>query len=183
MLHATRTRPVRRHTTFAVSLLLLASGGMIGCSDVTAPAPAASMQASVEVMFNPQPDPPMEMLKFAIDNPNLLGDPRGLTGRLLDALGREGGTLDVIAIQPTRVVGQTMHLNLRWTFIGDGNNLPAVLPAVQVSGILNLASGQLVLNGVADDGRRVHVRGQTGPGGTLFGELMFNPQPDPPLEG
>jgi hypothetical protein len=130
-------------------------------------------------MFNPQPDPPMEMLYFGVDNPNLLVDPRGATGRLLDTAGREVGQIAVSAIQPARVAGQTVHLNQRWDFITDGTSLPAV----KVAGVLNMATGLLVLNGVADDGRRVHGRGQVDSGlGSLLGQLMFNPQPDPPMD-
>jgi hypothetical protein len=188
MMRLTHGRHARRSGSLIVRSLLLPAAAvwLTGCADVTAPAASnAAVQASAEAMFNPQPDPPLELLYFVVDNPNLLVDPRGgEAGRLLDDLGRDAGQIMVIAIEPARADGQTLHLRLRWEFITDGTSLPAILPAVQVAGILNLSSGLLVLNGVADDGRRVHVRGKANGGpGALFGELMFNPQPDPPREG
>ena len=51
-------------------------------------------------------------------------------------------------------------------------------------GIVDLANGNLVLNGATADGQIVHVRGEVvgGGGGTISvgGDVMFNPQPEPP---
>jgi hypothetical protein len=62
---------------------------------------------------------------------------------------------------------------------------------VSMTGIINLATGRLVLNGevgstTPDDGQPVHVRGQVVDGGggiSVGGEVMFNPQPEPPRGG
>lgn len=171
----------RRFPRFAALLTCLCAMAAIpvGCTEVSAPAPAAAMQAAVEVMFNPQPDPPMEMLYFSIDNPNLLIDPRGEIGRLHGVDGGDIGRIGLVGALPPRIAGQVVHLEQQWEFITDGTSLPAV----KVAGILNMATGVLVLNGVASDGRRVHVRGGMDNSlGSLLGQVMFNPQPDPPLD-
>lgn len=54
---------------------------------------------------------------------------------------------------------------------------------IQLSGIINWTSDQVVLNGATAGGVRAHVRGlATADAGvvSIGGELMFNPQPEPP---
>jgi hypothetical protein len=74
--------------------------------------------------------------------------------------------------------GETLRLRQRWSFEG------AALPAVQLDGILNLVTGRLVLNGRTGPGGAVHVHGMvagSGGGLSIGGDVMFNPQPDPPM--
>ncbi len=97
-------------------------------------------------------------------------------GRLTD-----GRTLMVDPLSSASM-GMTIHLVQTWTLTNlpdDGMPVTATL-----SGIVNLATGRLVLNGAMAAGTPVHVRGDvtdTG-GGTISigGEFMFNPQPEPP---
>jgi hypothetical protein len=153
-----------------------------GCSDApTAPATGASNPAfasEAEIMFNPQPDPYAEIFRFLIDNPNLSGgDWRG------SYLGRGPEAQFGVVIEnlpaPERQ-GEALHLSQRWSFdTADGP-----LPPVRLDGVLNLRSGRLALNGHRADGGTVHVRGwlsTTGGGSSIAGEVMFNPQPDPPM--
>ena len=57
---------------------------------------------------------------------------------------------------------------------------------IQLHGIINFTNGELVLNGVSALGQQVHVRGTvvlaSSGAMTAGGELMFNPQPEPPRE-
>jgi hypothetical protein len=90
--------------------------------------------------------------------------------------------------------GKTLHLEQVWTLHPpDPIHPPEPVEPVQIalSGILNLAKGSIVMNGDTDTGgmeiskgTKVHVRGQfTDAGGgaiSVGGELMFNPQPEPP---
>jgi hypothetical protein len=62
---------------------------------------------------------------------------------------------------------------------------PDPISPITLSGILNLESGILVLNGGEPDSSQVHVRGQVdfyegGSISNIIGELMFNPQPESP---
>ena len=77
-----------------------------------------------------------------------------------------------------------------WGFVAPGpcrdvQPGPCIPPvSATLRGTLNLRTGQLVLDGTADYGAGVHVRGASAstPGGpaSIAGEVMFNPQPDPP---
>lgn len=116
-----------------------------------------------------------------IDNPDLIDNPnlRPWAGSIVDANGEEAGGIRIEWLLPAVKRGETLRLSQVWSFDGDGN-----LPAVQLDGVLNLSAGQLVLNGRQADGGTVHVRGQvlvSDGGSSIFGELMFNPQPDPPM--
>ncbi len=137
-------------------------------------------RAGGEVMSNPQPVPPRELFRFrihtpeSIDNPNL----REWTGRFSAADGREG-LLAVANIRPAVQRGQTLHLRQRCILSVGGDRFPAV----QVDGTLNLRSGRLTLAGHNAAGARVQIRGQFtagADGGSIGGDVMFNPQPDPP---
>lgn len=133
--------------------------------------------------FNPQPDPPkpQERYRYSIDNPELIDNPdlRPWVGEIVgphgDALG-----LTVQTLRPPVDRGGILELDQVWRWM-DGD----VERAVQVSGVLNLTNGQMVLNGGGPLVRGVHVRGSLivlDGTTTLGGELMFNPQPDPPAD-
>jgi len=177
-----RTVAIRTH----YGLPLLLAGGLLlaaGCSD--APGMVAPDQTLLSagpdagVMFNPQPDPPKEIREFVLDD--VLIDTPELrpwmgTWGVRDA----GGPLSVDQLLPAVQQGKTLRLSQRWNFDGAG----AGLPAVQLDGILNLQTGRLVLNGRDGAGKPVHVQGwMTSSGGaySIAGEVMFNPQPDPPM--
>lgn len=166
--------------TRQLSLLLACGFLLAACADSTPLAPAASDLSpshDVSVMFNPQPDPPKEILSFLIDTPELFdGRPwQGVFGERATG----GGILNIEQLLPAVQLGETLRLRQRWTFTGDG----VALPAVQLEGLLNLRSGRLVLTGRGADGGLVQVQGwSTAGGGAIGGELMFNPQPDPPKE-
>ena len=55
---------------------------------------------------------------------------------------------------------------------------------VTLRGTINLVTGRLVLNGRTADGDIVHVSGGIADGGSggisIGGDVMFNPQPEPP---
>jgi hypothetical protein len=167
------------------AVLVSLIGGMLlaACMESpTSPVPGstvASRAPEIGPMFNPQPDPPMEIRAFVlddvlIDNPNLRPW-MGSWGRR-DA----GGPLSVELLLPAVQQGQTLRLSQSWEFGGEGVGLPAV----QLDGVLNLDSGRIVLNGLDGAGQPVHVQGwMTSSGGaySIAGEVMFNPQPDPPM--
>ncbi|MFW6083930.1 MAG: hypothetical protein ACODAA_01840 [Gemmatimonadota bacterium] len=85
------------------------------------------------------------------------------------------------------VAGQVVRLRQVWTFVPPEPIFPPdpIVPVdVEFHGIANLVEGHLVLNGALDGGPQVHVRGNlVSAGGGAFslgGEVMFNPQPEPP---
>jgi hypothetical protein len=183
---------MRHRSTAALAttpVLLAAAFSLAACGDPAgiAPPPEAAPVitapgADATGTFNPQPEPPRELFRFTIDNPELIDDPnlRPWSGTYVDAAGRET-PLRVDPLLPAVRTGQTLHLSQNWTFGADGN----ALPAVRVAGVANLRNGRVVLNGTTADGRVVHVHGwvvRTGGVSVLGGELMFNPQPDPPAE-
>jgi hypothetical protein len=106
------------------------------------------------------------------------------------------GDEGVLEVETTfaEVRGQTVHLVQTWRLFlpelgsdwagGSWNEGDPVRLAL--AGLLDLTTGRLVLNGVVDDGQisQAHVRGEAviGEGGALMvgGELMLNPQPEPP---
>jgi hypothetical protein len=108
-------------------------------------------------------------------------------GRLITS----DGALEVEIINATRH-GNTIHLVQEWRLIPpdpihppDPVHPPDPISPITLSGILNLDSGILVLNGGEPDSSQVHVRGQVffdeeGSISDIIGELMFNPQPEPP---
>jgi hypothetical protein len=109
-------------------------------------------------------------------------------GTFVDPVSGAEGVLDVETnfFEPR---GETVHLVQTWRL-----SLPELFQEwtrddpvrLALTGILNLRNGRLVLNGIVDDGEisQAHVQGQAvvGEDGTfsLGGELMFNPQPEPP---
>jgi hypothetical protein len=138
------------------------------------------------LMFNPQPEPQGQIFAFEVAG-TVDGE---WVGRFTDSVTGAVGTLVVETVAMTRQ-GQTLHLVQRWTLIPpdpifppDPVHPPDPVVPVTLEGILNLADGILVLNGTVEEGGPAHVRGQAvfGEGGVVSvgGELMFNPQPEPP---
>jgi hypothetical protein len=135
----------------------------------------APVAHDVTVQFNPQPDPPALIFQFTatgeIDGP--------WSGRLGDPGAEPAGRLRVELLASDRQ-GSTLNVLQRWTLYPPDPFLPVT---VLMGGIVNLSTGALVLNAPDGDRPVAHVRGQAleGPGGiSIGGELMFNPQPDPP---
>jgi hypothetical protein len=119
-------------------------------------------------------------------------------GRVLDPATGAAGQLEVMT-ETAETRGETVHLVQTWVLIPPDPIIPPDPVRVALVGILNLASGELVLSLHPPDPihppdpvhppdpispHRVHVRGTatTGEGGvvSVIGELMFNPQPEPP---
>lgn len=133
--------------------------------------------------FNPQPEPPPKVLEIEIT-----GNPSGdWTGHFPDF--REG-RIQVQTMSSMRR-GRELHVVQSWMIVPPEPIFPPepIVPPepvhISLKGILNLASGNVVLNGMSDElGVNVHVRGQltTLESGdiSIGGELMFNPQPEPP---
>jgi hypothetical protein len=172
-----RRRHTLRGTAAALAGLVLAAGCAEAPLAVEPPANLAMSGTELHPMFNPQPDPPMEMIRFSIDDPNLNPGSHPWRGEIRDATGRVL-TLTISAVLPAVQRGQTLRLSQEWRFQDE------LLPAVQLTGHLNLASGRLVMNGRGSGGP-VHAQGWLSVGsggpGSIAGELMFNPQPDPPM--
>lgn len=161
------------HRSAAVGLGVL----LVACEPgptAVGPTPAPR-HLDATVQFNPQPEPPPQLFDFQMEGL--------LTGRLAGRLG-EGGTVMVSTVEfMTR--GGTVHLSQTWNVVPPD---PIVPPEpIMLMGIADTSTGKLVLNGMTEDGVPVHVRGQivpTGNGGvSIGGELMFNPQPEPPPSG
>lgn len=77
--------------------------------------------------------------------------------------------------------GATRYLVQSWTFDAAGDIGPVT---VTLRGMVDLSAGGLVLSGVTADGVNVRVRGTIATGGlggtSVGGDVMFNPQPEPP---
>jgi hypothetical protein len=168
-----------RGDTLAVTGLITFSG----CERGTGPSLVApERNRDFEAGCNPQPDPPPEMLAFSIDDPDLLAAVRPWEGSFSTRDGWWRGRLVVTQVLPAIREGVILRLFQQWEFLSADTTLPAVLPAACVEGILNLSSGRLVLNESQGTLGAVHVQGWLG-GGVLGGELLFNPEPDPPQDG
>jgi hypothetical protein len=119
-------------------------------------------------------------------------------GRVVDPATGAEGQLEVMT-ETAETRGETVRLVQTWVLIPPDPVFPPDPIRVALVGILNLASGELVLSLYPPDPihppdpvhppdpispHRVHVRGTatTGEGGvvSVIGELMFNPQPEPP---
>lgn len=142
-----------------------------------------------EAEFNPQPDPPAKVFEFEI-----VGDPSDdWAGRFP---GFREGNIQVQTLTSMQR-GKTAHVVQTWMIVPPEPIFPPepVVPPepivppepVQISlmGMINFANGKVVLNGMSDElGVNVHLRGQlmTLSSGdiSIGGELMFNPQPEPP---
>ena len=126
--------------------------------------------------FNPQPDPPrvarFDAVLFGIKTGGTFGVGAGL------------GSIDIQTVSVSRT-GQAIHVVQEWSFLPPGPCIPPgpcrVPVRVRLEGLVNARNGLVDLNGVADDGTGVHVRGTLqGGSDSAAGEVMFNPQPDPP---
>lgn len=154
---------------FVVVLATAACG-----QDATAPAgnPHEVELGSVAALFNPQPEPPAQIYDFMLDGTLLR-----MEGRTLE---EGGGALAVTGLE-SRTEGTVLHLVQRWEVYPPDPISPVDFV---VSGILNLETGLMVLNGRTEEGVPVHVIGtaELSSAGALSigGELMFNPQPEPP---
>lgn len=142
-----------------------------------------------EAFFNPQPEPPPKVYEF-----ELVGDPDGNWRG--DFPGFREGHIQVQTRSST-MRGKTIHVIQTWMIVPPEPIFPPepVVPQdpivppepvlVSLKGMINLANGKVVLNGMSDElGVNVHVRGElmtleTGDI-SIGGELMFNPQPEPP---
>lgn len=139
-----------------------------------------------ESHFNLQTESPLKVLEF-----NIAGDPTGdWTGNFP---GPRVGQIEVDLLS-SMIRGNTIHVVQTWMIVPPEpifSSKPVVPPdpiepvKISLKGILNLANGNVVLNGMSDElGVHVHVRGQlmtVGSGAfSIGGELMFNPQPEPP---
>jgi hypothetical protein len=150
-----------------LALLVLAVG--VAACDTSAPSFADGPAGA----FNPQPDIPYEVLSYSIDIPGEIWWAERMIGTFDDVA---DGSVNVVTSRADRR-GATLHLSQTWT-LQKGE----VLRVVDVAGVYNFQTGRLVLYGGG-----AHIRGfysstgGTGGFGILVGELMFNPQPDPPL--
>lgn len=168
---------IHRWTAVGLGLLLVA------CEPgPTAPAPELLPPLDATARFNPQPEPPPGIFEF-----ELTGE---IDGRWDGMFGARGGE---VMVEPLafEMNGQTLHLSQEWTFVPPEPVVPPdpIVPPepIMLRGTVNLSTGRLVLNGATEDGVPVHVQGQVMPnGGGVFnigGEVMFNPQPEPPPSG
>jgi hypothetical protein len=150
------------------------------CQDsatLTAPGPVDATGAA-EPQFNPQPEPPGQVLQF-----EAVGTlEREWVGVVRDAAGTERRL--AVVVETIQMDGQTVHLSQVWILHPPDPIIPPDPIRVALQGTLNLANGLLVLNGIIEDGlTTAHVRGEaTVAEGSVraLGELMFNPQPEPP---
>lgn len=136
-----------------------------------------------EAFFNPQPEPPPKVFEIEI-----VGDPSGdWTG---DFPGFREGRIQVQTLSSMRR-GRIVHVVQTWIVVPPEPIVPPdpIVPPepvhISLKGIFNLANGNVGLNGMSDElGVNVHVRGElmTMDSGdiSIGGELMFNPQPEPP---
>ena len=153
-----------------------------GPAPADAARPAHDMQApGGEVGFNPQPDPPATLVAFEIVGP--------FDGSLRGEYEMDGGRgALMVETLSSRRTGAVLHVRQRWTVHPPEPVHPPdpILPVVlELHGILQ-RGGQLVLNGDDLPGGAAHARAvvTTGTDGISIGvgELMFNPQPDPPAD-
>lgn len=141
-----------------------------------------SMNADeIVAFFNPQPEPPAQIFRI-----ETMGIPDGdWEGRFLNdhLKGRV-----VVETLSSVMRDKTLHLVQLWTL-----HPPDPIQPVQftLKGIVNYESHKIVMNGMAEEeglmifsGTNVHLRGEftaTESGAlSIGGELMFNPQPEPP---
>lgn len=109
------------------------------------------------------------------------------SGFLGDPAAGPAGDLAVQAMRAEKR-GATLYLVQSWTlaFPPDPIHPPDPVETVTATlhGTINLETGALVMNGKTADGDIVKVRGQVVDGGSggfsIGGDVMFNPQPEPP---
>lgn len=142
-----------------------------------------------EAFFNPQPEPPPKVFEIEI-----VGDPSG--DWIGNFPGFREGRIEVETMN-TMMRGKTIHVVQTWMIVPPEPIFPPepivppdpIVPPepvlISLKGIINVANGKVALNGMSEElGVNVHVRGSAmtlGSGDTsIGGELMFNPQPEPP---
>lgn len=168
-------RTLRRWTMAGLVLALAA------CSD----APLLEPEP-LDIAFGIQPEPfrtyPFEATG-RIDGrwAGIIGDP---------AMGESGDVM--VDTQSSTTLGATVHLVQTWVLIPPDPIYPPdpihppdpVVPVVAtMHGVINTETGLIVLNGRSAEGIVVHVRGETSTNGGVIsvgGNVMFNPQPEPP---
>jgi len=182
------TSPSFRRSRICMALALVTLTACESSGRLTAPTPIGALSLSTtpravaNATFDPQPDPPARYYPFAM--PSFLAQ---TAGRGAFTVCGAQGTVDVRTVSSVRA-GQVVQLTQTWSFAASpcrgavrGECVPA--SSATLTGSMNVLTGALVLDGVSDHGVRVHVTaragGPTGPTG-IAGEVMFNPQPDPP---
>jgi hypothetical protein len=163
--------------TIAGTCLALAA-----CDAGLAEPDVGALPTIVSAQFNPQPEPPGRILQF-----QAAGQLDGrLGGTLVDRATGNRGSLTIETLS-AKSLGNTLYLVQSWTLLPpDPVHPPDPVAPITVSlkGLVDLATGKMVLNGATATGVNVLVRGRivadrTG-GISVGGELMFNPQPEPP---
>lgn len=160
---------------------------LVACSDAAAPtAPGSHATPGATMNFNPQPEPPPQIF--------MLEAAGQVDGRWTGMFGsREGGFVASLSVENISAdpAGEVIMLAQTWTFFPPEPIVPPdpivppepILPVtVELRGTLS-PNGRLVLNGTTDTGIQVHVQGNamlTGGTASVGGEVMFNPQPEPP---
>jgi hypothetical protein len=173
-----------------LSLLVPLAAACQDSATLTAPGPADATGAvaastaiaasfEVEPQFNPQPEPPGQVLQFEAEG----SLERAWVGVVRDPATGVERRLEVV-VESVEMNGRTLRLAQVWILHPPDPIIPPDPIRVALQGTLNLANGLLVLNGIIEDGlTRAHVRGEaTVSEGSVsaLGELMFNPQPEPP---
>jgi hypothetical protein len=163
----------RSHLVLVLVSSLLANA----CRDsapLTAPEAIAPSLNAIAA-FDPQPDPPFKLAFVAVGP---------LDGRWAGSVDKAPRTqaLEIETLSSTRV-GGISSLVQRWTIYPPSPTKPL---SIGLKGTLDLRTGELVMTGATTDGTRVNefAKGTLSSNGGLSigGDVMFNPQPDPPRE-
>jgi hypothetical protein len=160
------------------------------CQDHATPAAPAPVGAvhDIGIGLDRSVVPAVKVLRFELTG---LVDGRWVGSWFDPETGAEGDI--VVAPVSFQQRGETIRLVQNWELYPPDPIIPPDPIRLELTGILNLASGRLALNLHPPDPihppdpvipHRVHVRGTatTSEGGlaSVIGELMFNPQPEPP---
>jgi hypothetical protein len=124
-----------------------------------------------QAQFNPQPEPPASM-RVLLYGPlhDLRGDYRA---------DRDAGRVSARTLSSVRR-GDRLYVTQQWTLHPPEPVRPMV---VELTGVVDLASSTVLLTGRTAQGVGVTMRGEASFGGgglSIGGDVMFNPQPDPP---
>jgi hypothetical protein len=172
-------------------------------TDISAPVRLAGdpRLGELDATFNPQPEPPREIFRFQVDNPDLIDNPdlvgnpedhpnviddpnlRPWQGILFDASGGEAGRFTA-SFLPAMQRGNTVHLRQQWHFELDAAGI-ADGTLVELTGVFSIAGGRLVMRGRLPDGSMIHVLGwltRSSDGqSSLHGDLMVGSPVDSPI--